>query len=325
MRVAIVDDWQEAAKRSADWGPLAARAELQFFTEPFTSVDAATKALVSFDIILPMRERTQLQRTLLERLPRLRMLALTGSGTRHVDMDYCNERGILCCSSGGRSPASTAELALGLMLAAARNIAVCDANMRSGGFQHGIPLGIALEGKTLGIIGVGRIGARVASYGRTLGMDVLGWSSNLTDEQAGAAGVTRVEKQQLLRNADVVSLHVVYSPRSHHLLKAEDLALLKPGAILVNTARGPLIEEAALLDVLGKGQIRAALDVYDEEPLPTQHPLRQLSNVVLTPHQGFSTQQVFDGFYQQSVENILGFMDGTPLRVMNPEALARQS
>ncbi len=324
MKVAVIDDWQEAARHSADWGLLAARNELQFFTEPFASVDAAVAALIDFDIIVPMRERTQLQRDLLERLPRLRLLALTGSGTRHVDVDYCNQRGILCCSSGGRSPASTAELALGLMLAAARNIAVCDANMRNGRFQHGIPLGMALEGKTLGIIGVGRIGARVASYGRALGMQVLGWSPNLTDQQALAAGVTRVDKQQLLRNADVITLHVVYSARSHHLLKAEDLAALKPGAILVNTARGPLIDEAALLDILGKGQIHAALDVYDEEPLPVQHPLRKLSNVVLTPHQGFSTQQVFTGFYQDSVENILAFMDGKPLRVINPEALARR-
>lgn len=324
MRVAIIDDWQAVAKSCADWGPLAARAELQFFTEAFVSVDAAARALGDFDIILPMRERTQLKRDLLERLPRLRMLALTGNGTRHVDMDYCNERGIPCCSSGTYSPAATAEFTLGLMLAAARHIAAGDANMRSGRFQHGIPLGIALEGKTLGIIGVGRIGTRVAAYGRALGMKVLGWSPNLTEENAAAAGVTRVDKQQLLSGADVISLHVVYSPRSHHLLKAEDLALIKPGAILVNTARGPLIDEAALLEVLGNGQIVAALDVYEQEPVPVHHPLRDLPNVVLTPHLGFAAQHVFDGFYQQSIENILGFMDGKPLRVMNPEALARQ-
>ncbi len=321
MKVAIIDDWQEAARRNADWTQLAARAELQFFVEPFETVDAAATALADFDVIVPMRERTRLQLDLLERLPRLRLLALTGSGVRHVDVDYCNRHGILCCGSGGRSPASTAEFALGLMLTAARNIAACDANMRSGRFQHGLPLGIALEGKTLGVIGVGRIGTRVASYGKALGMQVLGWSQNLTDEQAAAAGVTRVGKQQLLSSADVVSLHVVYSPRSHHLLKEEDLALLKPGAILVNTARGPLIDETALLEVLSKGQISAALDVYDQEPLPAQHPLRVLPNVVLTPHQGFSTQQVFAGFYQQCVENILAFMDGTPVRVLNPQAL----
>lgn len=325
MRVAVIDDWQEAARGSADWAPLAACAELKFFTEPFVDVAAAAVALTDFDVIVPMRERTQFRRPLLERLPRLRLLAMTGSGTRHVDMEYCNQRGILCCYSGGRSPASTAELALALMLAAARNLPACNSNMRNGRFQQGIPLGMALEGKTLGIIGVGRIGARVASYGRALGMQVLGWSQNLTDEQAAVAGVTRVDKQQLLSNADVVSLHVVYSPRSHHLLKAADLALLKRGAILVNTARGPLIEEAALLQVLSNGLIQAALDVFDEEPLPAQHPLRKLSNVVLTPHQGFSTHQVFNDFYQHSVENILAFIDGKPMRVMNPEALGQRS
>lgn len=320
MRVAIIDDWQAVARQCADWRPLAARAELQFFTEAFTSVAAVAKALVDFDVILPMRERTPLQRSLLEQLPRLRMLALTGMGTRHVDMDYCNERGIVCCSSGQYSPAATAEFALGLMLAAARHIASGDANLRGGRFQHGIPLGMALEGKTLGIIGVGRIGARMAAYGRALGMKLLGWSPNLTDEQAAAAGVTRVGKQQLLSTADVVSLHMVYSTRSHHLLKADDLALLKPGALLINTARGPLIDEAALLEVLSNGQITAALDVYEQEPLPTQHPLRDFPNVLLTPHLGFATQHVFAAFYRESIENILGFMDGKLLRVLNPQS-----
>lgn len=322
MRIAIIDDWQNVARDCADWSGLAARAELQFFTDAFIDVAAAAQALAEFGIILPMRERTAFSRALLTQLPRLRMLALTGMGTRHVDVEYCNEHGIVCCGSGQYSPAATAEFTLGLILAAARHITRGDANLRHGRFQHDIPLGIALEGKTLGVIGVGRIGAQVAAYGRALGMQVIGWSQHLTDEQAAMAGVTRVSKQQLLSSADVLSLHMVYSPRTHHLLKAEDLSLIKAGAILVNTSRGPLIEEAALVNELRTGRFMAALDVYDQEPLPINHPLRALPNTLLTPHLGFGTQHVFKSFYQQSIENILGFMDDKPLRVLNAEALS---
>jgi phosphoglycerate dehydrogenase-like enzyme len=183
--------------------------------------------------------------------------------------------------------------------------------------------GYALEGLTLGIIGVGRIGARVASYGRALGMRVLGWNRSLTADSAAAAGVTAVSKEHLLRTADVVSLHVTYTRESHHLLGVAELALLKPGALLVNTARGPLVDAAALLAALQARRIHAALDVYDEEPLPADHPLRTAPNTVLTPHIGFGTRAIFESFYRESVENIHAFLRRAPTRVLNPESLAR--
>jgi phosphoglycerate dehydrogenase-like enzyme len=243
-------------------------------------------------------------------------LALTGYGTRHVDMSYCAEHGIVCCGSGSSSPTGPAELTLGLMLAASRQIAAGDAAMRHDGFQGGIALGRTLEGQTLGVIGLGRIGARVAAYARAFGMRVIAWSSNLTDQQAQQAGVLHVNKDELLRQADIVSVHLVLSARSRATLGAAELALMKPGALLVNTSRGALIDEAALLDALGSGRIRAALDVYDQEPLPAGHPLRTARNTVLTPHLGFTTERTFSQFYGESVENILAYLDGHPIRVV---------
>jgi len=235
-------------------------------------------------------------------------------------MEYCNQRGILCCGSGSSySPAAPAELTLGLMLAAARHIAAADAAIRAGEFQEHIGFGTVLEGRTLGLIGLGRIGSRVAAYGRALGMQVIAWSQHLTDEHAHSVGAKLVTKDALLQHADVVSLHLIYSARSRHTLGATELALMKQGAILVNTSRGPLIDEAALLVSLLAGRITAALDVYNEEPLPADHPLRTLDNTVLTPHLGFVTQPRFAEFYGQSVENILGYINHAPLRVLNPE------
>lgn len=323
LRIAVTDDWQAVAPQCADWAALSGKAEVQFFARPFANEDDAARALADFDVILPMRERMRFPKSLLQRLPRLRMLALTGMGTRHVDMEYCNAQGILCCGSGVYTPASTAEFALALILAAARHIAQGDAEMHAGRFQERIGLGMTLEGKTLGVIGVGRIGGQVAGYGRALGMRVIGWSQNLSAEQAQKAGVERVSKDELLQHADVITLHLIYSDRSRHTLGANDLALIKQDAILVNTSRGPLIDEAALVAALNARRFTAALDVYDQEPLPVDHPLRSTPNTLLTPHLGFGTQQIFAEFYGQSVENILAYMQDKPLRVLNPEALAR--
>jgi phosphoglycerate dehydrogenase-like enzyme len=323
LRVAVTDDWQNAAAGCADWSALAGVGEVEFFSRPFANEREAARALADFDVILPMRERMQFPRSLLQQLPRVRLLALTGMGTRHVDIEYCNERGILCCGSGAYSPAATAEFTLALILAAARHVPRADAAMRVGEFQENVPLGLVLEGATLGIIGLGRIGARVASYGRALGMRVLAWSQNLTEEQAKNAGAERATKERLLQQSDIVSLHLILSERSRNIVGATELALMKPGAILVNTSRGPLIDETALLASLHAGRIIAAVDVYNEEPLPPQHPLRSAPNTVLTPHLGFGTSQVFAVFYRESVENIQAFMRGTPLRVLNPEALKR--
>ncbi len=324
MRVAIMDDWQGVARGAADWSAVEARAEVTVFAEPFADADAAAAALAGFDILVPMRERTELGAALIARLPRLRMIALTGGRAQTLALDACTAAGVLVCNTGGeRSSIGTAELALGLMLAAARFIPAGDAAIRAGRFQEGVGVGPVLEGRTLGIIGLGRIGARVGGYGRALGMDVVAWSPNLTEAAAQAAGARLVSKAGLLAQSDVVSLHVVLSARSRGMIAAADLAGMKPGAILVNTSRGPLVEEAALLDALHAGRIHAALDVFAQEPLPPGHPLRTAPNTVLTPHLGYGTQDTFAQFYGESVENILAFLDGRPIHLVNPDALHR--
>ncbi len=322
MRVAIMDDWQGVARSAADWSAVEARAEVTVFAESFAGEDATAEALTDFEILVPMRERTELGAGLIARLPKLRLIALTGGRSQTLALDACTAAGILVCNTGGeRSSIGTAELALGLMLAAARFIPAGDAAIRAGRFQEGVGIGPVLEGRTLGIIGLGKIGARVGGYGRALGMDVVAWSPNLTKSAARAGGARLVSKAELLAQSDVVSLHVVLSARSRGLIGAADLARMKPGAVLVNTSRGPLVEEAALLEALHAGRIRAALDVFAQEPLSPMHPLRTAPNTVLTPHLGYGTQDTFAQFYGESVQNILAFLDGAPIRVINPEAL----
>ena len=322
-RVAVVDDWQGIARESADWSPLADRAELVFFEDAFADEDAAAAALAGFDIVLSMRERTPLPGSLIARLPRLRMLGITGASNRSLDVDACTARGIVVCNTvgSGAGAYATAELALGLLIAAARAIPAADANMRAGKFQQGLPVGIGLAGRTLGLIGLGKLGAKMAQYGRALDMTVIAWSQNLTPETAEAAGATAVSKQELLQRSDAVSVHMVLSPRSRGLLGAADLARMKPGAILVNTSRGPLIDEAALVEAVQAGRIVAALDVYDREPLPPEHLLRRASNTVLAPHLGYGVTETWQDFYPQSVENARAFLDGSPVRVVNPEVV----
>jgi phosphoglycerate dehydrogenase-like enzyme len=321
-KVAVLDDWQDVARSSADWAPLQRRAGVTFFDKPFRDADDAAAALAEFEVLVPMRERTKFPRSLLDRLPKLRMIALTGARTWTIDIAECDRRGIVISHTGsGNSTAATAELAFGLLLAAARNLAAADASMREGRFQAGVAPGITLDGRTLGVIGLGKIGARMARYGQALGMKVLAWSQNMTDEQAAQAGATRVDKATLLRESDAVSLHVVLSERTRGILGAADLALMKPGAILVNSSRGPLVDEGALLERLEAGKLVAALDVYDQEPLPAGHPLRRLPNTVLTPHLGYGSQEVFRVFYGDSIENVLAFLDGKPIRVLNSPAV----
>ncbi len=316
-RVAVLDDWQGVAKHSADWSRLSERAEVVFFEEPFKDADAIAKALAGFEIIIAMRERTRFSKEVIERLPKLRMIALTGGRTWTMDFDALDARGIVVSHTGGtHSTATTAELALGLLLSAARHIPRADASMRKGGFQGGVPVGQVLEGKTLGIIGLGKIGSKMARYGEALGMRVLAWSQNLSEEKAAAAGAKRVDKATLLSESDAVSLHLVLSDRTRGIIGAQDLARMKPGAILVNTSRGPLVDEAALVKKLKSGKLIAALDVYAQEPLPADHPLRSLPNTVLTPHLGYCTGEVYSQFYGDSVENVLAFLDGKPMRVL---------
>jgi phosphoglycerate dehydrogenase-like enzyme len=321
-RVAILDDWQGVAQASADWSGLADRAQLVFFAEAFADETAAVQALADFDIILSMRERTPLPASLIDRLPKLRMLGITGASNKSLDVEACTRRGILVCNTVGTGGGgfATAELALGVLLAAARAIPAGDAMMRAGGFQKGLPVGISLEGKTLGIIGLGRLGARMACYGLALGMKVMAWSENLTEAKAKEVGVTYASKAALLEASDAISLHLVLSPRSTGIIGAAEIARMKPGAILINTSRGPLVDETALIAAVKARRIVAALDVFDREPLPQNHPLRQAPNTVLMPHLGYGVAETWADFYPQSVENALAFLDGKAIRVINPEA-----
>jgi phosphoglycerate dehydrogenase-like enzyme len=320
VKIAILDDWQGVARSSADWSRLAARAELVFFADAFGSEEDAARALEDFDILLTMRERTAFPETLIRRLPKLRMISVTAPSNPLLDVDSCKRQGVTVCNTPpSRALYATAELALGLMIAAARAIPVADKAMRAGGFQRGVPVGIELAGKTLGIVGLGRLGARLARYALALDMKVIAWSPNLTPEKAQEAGAVFVGKSDLVSGSDVISIHMVLSLRTRGLIDAEDIARMKPGAILINTSRGPLVDEAALLAAVQAGKIIAALDVYDKEPLPPDHPLRAADHTVLTPHLGYGVVETWRQFYSQSIENAEAFLDGKPIRVVNAQ------
>ncbi len=322
-KVAVLDDWQGVARVSADWSQLEARADVTIFQDAFSDEDDAVAKLADFDIVLSMRERTPLPATLIDRLPKLRMLGMTGARNASLDTPACTARGIPVCatSGGGYADSATAELALGLLLAAARGIPRGDANMRGGTFQMGVPVGIGLAGKTMGIIGLGRLGGYMATYCKALRMNVIAWSQNLTAERCAEMGVTQVTKDELVAQSDAMSVHLVLSPRSRGLIGAADIARMKKGAILINPSRGPIIDEAAMVAAVNAGRIVAALDVYDKEPLPAGHPLRSAPNTVLMPHMGYGVKETWDGFYPQMIENALAFLDGKPVRVTNPEVL----
>ena len=320
-KIAVLDDWQGVARQSAEWKVLEARAQVVFFVEPFADKEDLVRKLREFDVIVAMRERSHFPKATIDRLTNLKMVALTGARTWTLDIEACTARRIPVCHTGGTlAGAATAELALGLLLAAARHIPSADLSMRDGRFQQQLSAGNVLEGKTLGVIGVGKIGARMARYGLALGMRVLGWSRNLTDEVATRAGAQLVDKDTLLAESDAISLHLVLSEQSRGVIGADELKKMKDNVILVNTSRGPLIDERALIEHLRAGRLIAALDVYDQEPLPAEHPLRSLPNTVLTPHQGYATHEIYRQFYRESIENVLAYLDGNPNRMLNPEA-----
>jgi phosphoglycerate dehydrogenase-like enzyme len=266
-----------------------------------------------------MRERTAFPATLIRRLPKLRMIGITGASVATLDLAACARQGIVVCNTAGgahSAPYATAELALGLMIAAARSIPAADASIRAGGFQHGVPIGVSLAGKTLGIIGLGRLGARLARYALALDMEVIAWSPNLTEDKARQAGAGLVGKSDLMAASDAISIHMVLSPQSRGIIGADDIGRMKPGAILINTSRGPLIDETALVAAVKAGKIIAALDVFDKEPLPENHPLRALRHTVLTPHLGYGVAETWADFYPRSIENALAYLDGKPIRVV---------
>ena len=318
MKLAVLDDYQQLALKSADWGVLQG-VEVKVFDAPFASLDDAARKLEPFDILCLMRERMPFPRELVEKLPKLRFVSLTGRRAGSLDSKALAERGIPVSHTGaGNGTASTVELAWGLILAAARNLAKAERNMRSGKWHQGLPAGMALAGKRLGLIGAGGIGAKVGAVGKAFGMDVVGWSQNLTPEKAEAAGVRYVAKDELLSTADVITIHMVLSDRTRNLLGKKDLERLKPGAILVNTSRGPIVDEAALLEWLKTGAGHAALDVYDREPLPADHALRKLENVTLSPHLGYVNEENYRTFYRDTVENVAAWIAGKPIRILQP-------
>ncbi|MCA0304346.1 MAG: D-2-hydroxyacid dehydrogenase family protein [Proteobacteria bacterium] len=326
VKLALLDDYQKVAHRMADWDRLKKRGvEITTFHEPFTSVEDAARKLAPFDILGLLRERTAFPRALIEKLPNLKFMVLTGARASSLDDKAATERGIpISNTPGGGSTASTAELCWALLMSCARDLAKAERLMRSGGWHDGIRQMVVLEGKRLGIIGLGRLGSRVAGYGRAFGMDVVAWSENLTEEKAAKGGAKLVSKDELLATSDFVSIHLVLSPRSRGLIGAADLAKMKKTATIVNTARGPIIDEAALIAALQNGTIaHAGLDVYDKEPLPKGHPLTTLDNVTLVPHLGYVVEESYRQFYGGTVEDIEAWLDGKPINVINPDALKK--
>lgn len=306
-RVAILDDYQNVALQTADWAPVTERADITVFNDHVFDPDELVARLAPFDVIAVMRERTPLPRSIIERLPNLKMIASTGPFNASIDTDAAAERGIHIGTTGG-TVASTVELTWALILAAARNLVTENASVRAGGWQTGV--GCELSGRVLGVLGLGRIGAKVARIGQAFGMEVIAWSANLTPEAAAEAGAGQVSKDELFARSDVLSIHLKLSDRSAGLVGAPELALMKPTAILVNTSRGPIVDEAALIETLRSRSIAAAaLDVFDTEPLPTGHPLRTLDNVIATPHIGYVADRPYRIFYRDTVAAIAAWLE----------------
>lgn len=320
IRIAVLDDYQGLARQLADWQRLDGRAEITTFERNLASVDEAAAALADFDVLALMRERMKIPRELIERLPKLKLITLTGARTRSIDMAAAAERGIPICTSGAANdPRGTAELAIALILACARHIPQEDRNTRAGRWQKTV--GTVLENKTLGMLGLGKLGGRVAELGRAFRMDVLAWSENLTPERAAEKGATLVTKDELFGRSDFISVNLVLSPRTRGLVGAREIALMKPTATIVNTSRGPIIDEAALVAALRERRIRGAgLDVFETEPLPAGHPLTELDNVVLTPHLGFVTEGNYQTYYKGTLAAIEAWMGGKPINVLPPPA-----
>jgi phosphoglycerate dehydrogenase-like enzyme len=315
-RVALLDDYQDVALSMADWKSLPAGTEVAVFKDHLSDESAVARRLADFDIVMALRERTPFSRTLLERLPKLKLLITAGMRNASIDMKAAAERGVVVCGTAGL-PYPTAELAWGLILSLMRRIPAEDRATREGLWQTG--LGLGLNGKTLGVLGLGTLGSRAARVGRAFEMEVLAWSQNLTAERAKEVGAALVTKDELLARSDIVSIHLVLGERTRGLIGARELGLMKPGAYLINTSRGPIVDEAALIRALGDGTIAGAgLDVFEEEPLPLDHPFRRLPNIVITPHLGYVTAETYRIFYGHAVEDVKAFLDGTPVRVLHP-------
>jgi phosphoglycerate dehydrogenase-like enzyme len=320
-KIAVLDDYQGVALGMADWSRLPKDADVQVFREHILGEDARAERLQPFEVICCMRERTPFPRTLLQRLPKLKLLVTAGARNASFDMAAAKELGVTVCGTGGLpgpGPArnsTTAELTWGLILAVTRSIAFEDQAVRAGKWQTTI--GTSVSGKTLGCLGLGTIGSQVATIGKAFQMDVIAWSQNLTAERCAQVGARLVSKHDLFSQADIVTIHLVLSDRTRGLAGKHELGLMKPSAYLVNTSRGPIVDQDALIAILkGRKIAGAGLDVFDQEPLPVDHPIRSLPNTVLTPHLGYVTTDSYQSFYGDMVDDIVAFLKGKPVRVI---------
>jgi phosphoglycerate dehydrogenase-like enzyme len=314
VSIAVLDDYQNVALKLADWSRLQAGHRVQVFNKHFGDLETAAKALQGFEVVGVMRERTPFSRALFDKLPNLKLLVTTGKRNASIDLAAAKDRGVLVCNTGGAGRA-TAELAIGLMIGLARHLGVEFQNMRNGGWQTTV--GSDLDGKTLGLIGLGNLGGKVARIGKAIGMKTIAWSENLTAERAREQGAERVDKDALFRQSDVISINTVLSDRTRGLVGAREFGLMKPTALLVNTSRGPIVDQAALLTALREKRIAGyGADVYDSEPLPASHPLRAEPRALLTPHIGYVTEETYRDFYAGMVAAIEAWLAGKPINVL---------
>ena len=316
VRCAILDDYQNVVLKFADWSKLKSDVDIKVFNEHLGGPDKVIATLRDFQIVVATRERTGFPRTVIEALPELKLLITTGMRNASIDTAAAQERGVVVCGTGSfGSP--TSGIAIGLMLELTRHIGYENARLHAGATWQST-IGPDLEGLTLGILGLGKLGTRTAGIAKAFGMKVIAWSQNLTAEKCAEAGVGYVSKEDLFRQSDFITIHVILSPRTRGLVGGRELGLMKPSAYLINTSRGPIVDEAALIAALRDNKIAGAgLDVFDTEPLPLDHPLRKLDNVVLTPHLGYVAEQNYRAYFAGAVEDIRAFLDGKPVRVMS--------
>ena len=316
VRCAILDDYQNAALKLADWDKLKDRVEVKVFREHLGGADKVIAALQGFEIIVAMRERTGFPKNVIDALPALKLLITTGMRNASIDTEAAKARGVTVCGTGTFGN-PTSGVAIGLMLELTRRIGYENARLHAGAPWQ-TTIGLDLEGMTLGILGLGKLGMRTANIAKAFGMKVIAWSQNLTPDKCREAGVDYVAKDELFRQSDFITIHVVLSARTRGLIGAAELALMKPTSFLINTSRGPIVDEAALIATLGGRKIAGAgLDVFDVEPLALDHPFRKMDNVVITPHLGYVSEQNYRRYFTDAVENIRGFLDGKPVRLLS--------
>ena len=321
MKIAVLDDYQQVALKMADWSSMPQGTDILAFRQHYGGVSELKQKLKGFDVVVAMRERTPFGSALLEGLPEMRLLVTTGMRNASIDLAAATKLGILVCGTRGGGP-STAELAWGLILSLLRHIPQEYNSVRTGGWQNTV--GVDLNGKTLGLLGLGNLGSHMAGIGKAFGMKVVSWSQNLTQERAAQFGANLVTKEELFSRSDIISIHLQLSDRTRGLVGARELALMKPTSYLINTSRGPIVDEASLISTLrAHGIAGAGIDVYEPEPLPQDHPLRSVDNVITTPHLGYVTKETYEIFYSDAIEDIVAFSSKNPVRVLNPGVLGR--